>query len=173
MIMCVTEFLGLGLIAFALGACGLSAVAEPTLPAPAVSTQPAAAVNAEPPSRPAALPQTTGLITGAFVKEEVSVTGSYTLDPASGALNLSNDFNVQSGPDLFVVLSGASDLTVDYRAFGNLVTSSPKLVLGPLAGLSGAQTYTVSAGTDLSLYNTVVIWCESFAIAFAAAPLNR
>ena len=169
----MTKFLGLGLIALALGACGSPDTAEPTLPAPAVSTQPAVVVNTEPPSQPTAPPQTVGIITGTFVKEEVPVTGTYTLDPASGALNLSSDFNVQSGPDLFVVLSGASDLTVDYRTFSSLVTSSPKLVVGPLASPSGAQTYTVPAGTDLSLYNTIVIWCESFAIAFAAAPLNR
>jgi hypothetical protein len=71
------------------------------------------------------------LLTGAFVKEEVSVTGSYTLDPATGALTFSEDFAVVTGPDLFVILSGASDLTVDYQTFSQMVVNSPRLTLAP------------------------------------------
>jgi hypothetical protein len=112
------------------------------------------------------------MFAGAFVKEEVDVTGSYALDPASGALVFSDDFGVVTGPDLFVVLSGASDLTVDFHVFSDMVVNSAKLTLGPLARTNGAQTYAVPAGTDLAQFNTVVIWCESFSVAFAAAPLS-
>jgi hypothetical protein len=52
-----------------------------------------------------------------------------------------------------------------------MVTSSPKLTLAPLANITGSQTYAVPEGADLSQFNTVVIWCESFSVAFAAAPL--
>jgi len=78
---------------------------------------------------------------------------------------------VVTGPDLFVILSGADDLTVDYQTLSRMVVNSAKLTLAPLARTTGAQTYSVPAGTDLSQFKTVVIWCESFSVAFAAAPL--
>ena len=110
--------------------------------------------------------------TGAFVKEEVPVSGSFTLDPTNKVLHLSDDFKVEPGPDLVILLSGASNLTLDYNAFGKTVTAAPMVTLGPLVNPAGAQDYTIPAGTDLSLYNTVVVWCQSFNVAFAAAPLH-
>jgi hypothetical protein len=79
---------------------------------------------------------------------------------------------VSIGPDLVVALSGASDLTADYVTFSNAVVNSPYLKLGPLASPTGAQEYIVPQGTGLSVYNTVVVWCQSFDVAFAAAPLR-
>jgi hypothetical protein len=111
------------------------------------------------------------ILSGEFVKGEVSVMGGYTLDPATGTLTFRDDFGVVTGPDLYVILSGAEDLSVDYRTLSQMVVNSAKLTLAPLAQTTGAQTYRVPAGTDLSQYKTVVIWCESFSVAFAAAPL--
>lgn len=112
------------------------------------------------------------VLSGAFVKEEVLVTGSYTLDPATGQLVFSEDFLVSTGPALHVILSGASDLTVDYVTFSQMVTGAAYLELGALAAPEGAQTYTVPQGTDLTQFNTVVIWCADFDVAFAAAALS-
>jgi Electron transfer DM13 len=112
-------------------------------------------------------------LTGMFVKEEVPASGSYTLDPAAGQLVFSDDFTVSTGPDLYIILSGASDLSVDYVAFGQMVVKEPKVTLGALASPSGGQTYTVPEGTDLSQYHSIVVWCQSFNVAFAAAPLMQ
>ena len=185
-------FLALSILGAAFAACTPEATQAPPLPAPAVSTTvpqsvavataapTGAAVESQAPmpvattvaaTEPPAPVPAPALLSGAFVKEEVSVTGSYTLDPASSTLVFSDDFRVSQGPDLFVVLSGASDLTVDYLTFSSMVTGSTILTLGPLANISGAQTYFVPTGTDLSSFRTVVVWCQAFSVAFAAAPL--
>ena len=76
-------------------------------------------------------------------------------------------------PDLYIILSGASDLTVDYRTLGQTVVKEAKLILSPLARTSGGQTYRVPEGTDLRQYQPVVVWRQSFSVAFAAAPLQQ
>lgn len=171
------------------------APAEPTLAAPAVSTQskphtqeqptqaPASASAPTEPAQVAPSPQpTVGDSQGesptapaaahSFVRMEVPVRGSFVLDAAANAVRFSEDFNVQPGPDLFVILSGANDLSLDYVSFSSTVTDTPILFLGTLASTSGAQEYTIPPGTDLSQFNTVVIWCKPFSVAFAAAPLR-
>ena len=177
------------LLGWALALAGCAAppapAAAPTAsPPPAVAT-PTRAVEAAPTVRPAPteapltaapsetppVPTTAPLVTGAFIKEEVDVKGSFTLDLETNTLRFSDDFAVPPGPDLFVVLSGAGDLTVNYQTFSQLVVNAPLLRLGKLQKQVGAQDYALPAGTDLALYKTVVIWCESFSVAFAAAPL--
>lgn len=166
----------------------VTAVAPTTAPPPtplaAEATSAFAATEALPtpgaatpaPEEPTAQPTPTSAgslsLSGTFVKEEVPVRGSYTLDPASGQLRFSDDFTVVPGPDLYVILSGASDLTVDYVTFSRAVDGAPRLTLGALASSAGAQTYVIPAGTGLSVYRTVVVWCQSFSVAFAAAPLQ-
>ncbi len=185
------RFAKFGLMALmaALAACGPAAQqATPTLPAPAVATQvqptlaPIVSVvdtDAPPPQTPASPEPPTAVPTesrplpsGAFLKQEVAVTGSYTLDPATGVLRFSDDFNLSQGPDLFVILSGASEVTLDYISFSKIVNNSPILYLGELASTSGGQEYAVPAGSDLSPYKSVVAWCRQYSVAFAAAPLS-
>jgi hypothetical protein len=43
--------------------------------------------------------------------------------------------------------------------------------LGNLKGNVGDQNYEVPAGTDLSRYDTVVIWCVRFSANFGDAVL--
>ena len=54
---------------------------------------------------------------------------------------------------------------------GNAALGDGALDLGPLKGNVGNQNYVVPAGTDLSRYRSVVIWCRRFAVPFGAAPL--
>lgn len=172
-----------------LAACGSAAQqAAPTLPAPTVTTQvqptlaptvrvvatdaPPPQMTASPEPSTAAPTESRPLLSDAFLKQEVAVTGSYTLDPATGVLRFSDDFNLSQGPDLFVILSGASEVTLDYISFSKIVNNSPILYLGELASTSGGQEYAVPAGTNLSQYKSVVVWCRQYSVAFAAAPLN-
>jgi Electron transfer DM13 len=70
------------------------------------------------------------------------------------------DFVVTNGPDLYVYLStdiGASD-------FVNL---------GRLKANIGNQNYPIPAGTDLSKYDTVLIWCKAFSVLFGSADLKN
>jgi len=70
------------------------------------------------------------------------------------------DFSVRNGPDLFVYLSPAPD---GYAEGG--------LNLGELRATDGSFNYDIPAGIDLAAYQSVVIWCEQFAVLFATATL--
>ena len=69
------------------------------------------------------------------------------------------DFRATNGPDLYVYLStdkGASD-------FVNL---------GRLRGNVGNQNYEIPEGTDLSKYDSALIWCQAFSVLFGSAELE-
>ncbi|HEX9846050.1 MAG TPA: DM13 domain-containing protein [Candidatus Nitrosotenuis sp.] len=68
------------------------------------------------------------------------------------------DFRSTNGPDLYVYLatdSGASDY----------------VSLGRLKANIGNQNYDIPAGTDLSKYDNVLIWCKQFSVLFGSAEL--
>lgn len=69
---------------------------------------------------------------------------------------LLNDFATDNGPDLKVYLRAAN---------GEFIS------LGDLQNNIGASNYLVPPGTDLSVYNTVEIWCERFGGEFGSAPI--
>jgi len=68
------------------------------------------------------------------------------------------DFSVRNGPDLFVYLSPSA---TGYADGG--------LNLGSLKATDGAFNYDVPPGTDISQYESVVIWCQAFAVLFGTA----
>jgi hypothetical protein len=69
------------------------------------------------------------------------------------------NFKVTNGPDLFVYL--ATDKS-----------ASDFVDLGRLKANNGNQNYQIPPGTDLSKYNTVVIWCKAFSVLFGSAELK-
>jgi len=68
------------------------------------------------------------------------------------------DFSVRNGPDLFVYLSPSA---TGYADGG--------LNLGSLKATDGAFNYDVPPGTDIGQYESVVIWCQAFAVPFGTA----
>jgi electron transfer DM13 len=72
------------------------------------------------------------------------------------------DFETSNGPDVRVYLSAGSK-----DAYGKDAVD-----LGGLKGNVGNQNYAVPSGTDLDRYDTVVIWCRRFTVAFGAAKLG-
>jgi hypothetical protein len=77
----------------------------------------------------------------------------------SGAeiLRLEN-LKATNGPDLYVYLSTDK-------------SASDFVNVGRLKGNEGNQNYEIPAGTDLSKYNTVLIWCRAFSFLFGSAQL--
>lgn len=75
-------------------------------------------------------------------------------------------FEVTNGPDLEVWLSSHPDPERSADVSGNAWVS-----LGRLKGNVGDQAYAVPAGTDVSVYKSVVIWCEQFGVLFSPAAL--
>ena len=89
----------------------------------------------------------------------------YQLADGSRVLRFEN-FEVLNGPQLHVWLTSANPV-VD--TLGVLL---PDYVdLGPLKGNIGDQNYPIPDDLDLSIFQSVVIWCIPFRIAFNAAPL--
>jgi electron transfer DM13 len=64
-----------------------------------------------------------------------------------------------NGPDLYVYLSVGKD-------------ASDIVNLGRLKGNIGNQNYEIPARTDLSKYNTILIWCKAFSTLFGSAKLS-
>lgn len=72
-------------------------------------------------------------------------------------LRLEN-FKATNGPDLYVYLSTDK-------------TNADIVNLGRLKGNIGNQNYLIPAGTDISKYNTALIWCRAFSVLFGSAQL--
>ena len=77
------------------------------------------------------------------------------------------DFETDNGPDLFVYLTRA-DAGADAGAFG---VDGDFVDLGRLKGNVGEQNYEIPIDVDLSEFDTVVVWCKRFSVAFTAADL--
>ena len=109
------------------------------------------------------------LTSGDFIsRSRYTVTGDATvfeLEDGSRTLRL-EDFESTNGPNLFVYLTSAdadapdADLDADY------------IDLGALRGNVGNQNYAIPTDVDLEVYDTVVIWCRPFSVAFGAADLS-
>jgi len=82
------------------------------------------------------------------------------IDLADGRtfLRLEN-LKTTNGPDLHVYLSTGKD-------------ASDIVNLGRLKGNIGNQHYEIPAGTDLTKYDTVLIWCRAFSVLFGSAELS-
>jgi Electron transfer DM13 len=85
----------------------------------------------------------------------------YTLPDGKRILRF-EDFSVTNGPALSVYLVRNADGNVD----------SGFLDLGKLKGNKGNQNYEIPAETDLSAYNSVVIWCVPFGVTFTVASFQ-
>ena len=79
-------------------------------------------------------------------------------DGDSNILRLEN-LRVTNGPDLYVYL--ATDKT-----------ASDFVNIGKLKANNGNQNYDIPAGTDLTKYDTVLIWCRPFSVLFGSAELG-
>jgi hypothetical protein len=69
------------------------------------------------------------------------------------------DLRVTNGPDLYVYL--ATDKS-----------ASDFLSLGKLKANNGNQNYDIPRETDLTKYDTVLIWCRPFSVLFGSAELE-
>jgi hypothetical protein len=142
----------------------------------AVAPAPAAAMPA------AALTPVTGAggtgteaVSGSPVTARVTQRGSFTgaddfhygrgrvllIETAPGRHTVRfEEFSVRNGPDLYVYLSPSA------TGF-----AEGALNLGRLKATDGSFNYEVPAGTDLSRFKSVIIWCRRFSVLFATAPL--
>lgn len=114
----------------------------------------------------------TPIETGTFHGQVHSTSGRAAIyDGADGKriLRLTN-FKTSNGPDVHVVLIAAKDAQDNDNFLKNNIE---RVELGKLKGNEGDQNYEVPAGTDLTKFRTVAIYCERFNASFGAAPLEK
>lgn len=78
-----------------------------------------------------------------------------------------SSFETLNGPDVRVYLLGAADAANDRE-----LESAGHLDLGPLKGNVGDQNYDIPAGTELTRYRAVAVWCRRFGVNFTTAGLS-
>lgn len=108
------------------------------------------------------------VLSGAFHDGAHETKGTATIYQAADGrevLRLTN-FMTSNGPDVHVYLVAAADAQDNAT-----VTNAGFLQLGSLKGNVGDQNYEIPAGTDLSKYRAVTIWCQRFGVNFGTAPL--
>jgi hypothetical protein len=106
-------------------------------------------------------PAVRALATGSFEDSNVHAgTGDAVLltDGTQTFLRFEDNFATDNGPDLNVYLR-ANDGSGDF------------VDLGDLKGNIGSQNYEVPAGTDLSRFTVVDVWCVRFGVSFTEAEL--
>jgi len=72
-----------------------------------------------------------------------------------------------NGPDLRVILSSEAPQD-DWHVYDD----GELLDLGALKGNLGSSNYEIPDGTDLSDFQSVVVWCRRFSVGFGVAPLE-
>jgi hypothetical protein len=151
-----------------------AAAATDTLPevAAAPPTSASSAATEEPSTTDASAatdaPQIVTLAQGEFIPR-----GRYSGEGTAVVLNDGSEqrflrfenFSTDNGPDLRVYLT-VSDAEGDSGAFDDDFVD-----LGVLKGNIGDQNYEIPPDVDLSVYDTVVVWCVRFATPFTAADL--
>ncbi len=136
----------------------------------AASPSAAVPVPVEPASPPTAPPATVAPapvivteVSGAFESRGHATSGTASvLGDGSGQRFLRfENFSTSNGPDLNVYLVKANAGGID-----------DAVNLGDLKGNVGDQNYVVPVGTDLAVYDTVVVWCVRFNYSFGQATLR-
>ncbi|MEU7786267.1 DM13 domain-containing protein [Amycolatopsis sp. NPDC049159] len=111
------------------------------------------------------------LVTGTLISHEHPTSGTVrVLRAADGSLVLRlEDLATSSGPDVRVWLT---DAPVKPGKDGwALFDDGKHFDAGKLKGNKGNQNYALPAGTDLSGYTSVSLWCDRFNVSFGAAEL--
>ncbi len=141
-------------------------------PTMAATMAAAAATSVAVPEEEQAMPEMTDPVivsNGSFIQIDAihGAEGSATIYqlPDGARILRFEDFRSTNGPDLHVILSADPDPRT-HDALGE-----DYVELGRLKGNVGNQNYDVPAEVDLSLYQSVVIYCVPFQVVFSTATL--
>ncbi|MEO6144706.1 MAG: DM13 domain-containing protein [Dermatophilaceae bacterium] len=128
----------------------------------AVAVRTAPEVASEPDASPRATLQ--GLNrSGSFVPGEHDISGTARfIQTSQGVVLRLENLRTSNGPDVRVYLST--------RTNGGVGPGD--LQVGPIKANLGSHNYQVPAGSDVSKYDSVVIWCERFSVGFGHAVLE-
>jgi len=100
---------------------------------------------------------------GSFVPGEHDISGTARfVQTAQGVVLRLEDLRTSNGPDVRVYLSTRTNGEV----------GAGDLQVAPIKANLGSHNYVLPAGTDVSKYDSVVIWCERFSVGFGHAVLG-
>jgi hypothetical protein len=136
------------------------------------ATAPAVPAGEGPKSTAAAPAGPVELFRGELISHEHASSGSVVvlgLPDGSRVLRL-EDLDTSDGPLLKVWLTDAP--VIEGRDGWFVFDDGAVVDLGELKGNIGSSNYPVPADADLSRLTSVSIWCERFAVSFAAAALQ-
>ena len=90
-----------------------------------------------------------------------ATTGAVTIEKSGDGYQivLGEDFSFDGAPDPKVALGKDGEF-------------DPSTLIELLRSNTGAQTYEVPAGIDISAYNEVYIWCEKYTVGLGVAQVN-
>ena len=140
-------------------------------PPPAVAAAGPAAPAAPAPAAPVAA-EPAVLARGELISHEHASSGSVVLlelPDGSRVLRL-EDLDTSDGPLLKVWLTDAP--VIEGRDGWYVFDDGAVADLGDLKGNIGSSNYPIPADADLDALTSVSIWCERFAVSFAAAELR-
>ena len=152
-------------------------VAPQTVTTAAVTSSPAQTTKVATTGETAATPATTPapppagpveLARGEFVSLDHGTSGAARILELADSQRIVRleRLETDNGPDLYLYLT-TNPAAGDEAAFDDDFVD-----LGRLKGNQGDQNYEVPAGTDLTRFVAVVIWCDRFDSAFGAADLG-
>jgi hypothetical protein len=139
---------------------------------PAIATQPVP-LRPAPPSRPTesspAAPQPVLLARGIFISHEHSTHGTASVirQPDGSRVLAIADLRTSEGPLVKVWLTDRRVTEDDWHVFDD----GRYVDLGGLKGNLGNQLYRIPDSADLSVLQSVAIWCDRFDVSFGAAQL--
>jgi hypothetical protein len=112
------------------------------------------------------------LLGGSLISHEHETSGTVrVIQNPDGTRQLALvGLSTSNGPDVHVWLSAGP--VVEGRDGWYTAASHDHVDLGPLRGNLGDQLYDIPAEVDLSVFRTVDLWCERFAVSFGAAALS-
>jgi hypothetical protein len=112
-------------------------------------------------------PEIVTVATGSFISKAHGTSGEVSVltDGSEQRFLRFDNLATDNGPDLNVYL------TTSDAAAGDGSIADEYVDLGNLKGNIGNQNYEIPSDVDLTEYDTVVIWCVRFGVAFGAADL--
>jgi hypothetical protein len=125
------------------------------------------------PDAPAAPAEPVVIARGELISHEHESSGSVAvleLPDGSRVLRL-EDLNTSNGPDLQVWITDAP--VIEGRDGWQVFDDGRYVDLGELKGNIGSSNYPLPPEVDLAQLSSVSIWCERFAVSFAAATLEQ
>lgn len=109
------------------------------------------------------------LVSGEFIGRSHPGTGQALVlnDGTEQRFLRFENFETDNGPDLNVFLVADTSADADAGTFDDDFVD-----LGDLKGNVGPQNYEIPVDLDLDRYDTVVVWCVRFGVAFTTADLS-